>query len=243
MKAAYVAGIAFAGILGSEITLAGPGPSTKTGGGGAGPSAPSAPAGAVPAPAPAPHVSSHPPASIAAPPSQPPSSIAVPHAPATAVQQPPKPAPPPHAPAQSAPIKATAPASQPSHAGGNAMPQQSSVPAETYHPPTTVKEAVERAGEVEKAPPPPKPRASEMLKDSPKPADLVTKENVQPRTGPTIENYRAPIVPPARQGLDPSDNPATELPVPGERGYPASPNMAPPGTPGSNVEPGPGLLR
>jgi hypothetical protein len=135
---------------------------------------------------------------------------------------------------------ANAPAS---HVGGNAIPQKPSEPPKTYHPPTTAKEALEQASEVEKTPPPQKPKATEMLKELPKATDLVTKDSVQPRTGPTIENYREPIVPPADRGLDSTENPAAHLPIPGEPGYPSSPNMAPPGTPGSSVVPGPGLVR
>jgi hypothetical protein len=37
--------------------------------------------------------------------------------------------------------------------------------------------------------------------------------------------------------LNPFDNPARDLPDPSERGYPRTPNMAPPGTPGTSVMP------
>jgi hypothetical protein len=87
---------------------------------------------------------------------------------------------------------------------------------------------------------PPEPKGFDRFK-GPSPQEMIRPEDTKPRpAGPAFERAREPIVPSKQPGLDPFENPARDLPLPSEPGYPRSPNMAPPGTPGSSVMPGPG---
>src|SRR5262249_21625840 len=134
-------------------------------------------------------------------------------------------------------------APQPSHAGGNSIPER---PSPTAPPPPHQKGWDPLNPGMETGPPPRQPKASELLRGAPHAKDLITPESIKPKpTVPVLENYREPIVKPGCGMTCPSrlDGPWTDLPHPSEAGFPRSPNMAPPGTPGSSVQPGPGLLR
>jgi hypothetical protein len=140
-----------------------------------------------------------------------------------------------------APTPAKAP--QPSIAGGNSIPERPSPPAPL--PPHQKGWDPLNPG-IETGPPPRQPTASQMLRAAPQAKDLITPESIKPKpTGPVLENHREPIVKPGCGMTCPSPlhGPWTDLPHPSEAGFPRSPNMAPPGTPGSSVQPGPGLLR